>query len=225
MNPILLKPEARRPLAGRRPRPADGGRVELPRVPRAAGASCWPVVAESLDRLRATYDVVVIEGAGSPAEINLRDARPREHARRPARRRRRCCWSATSTAAACSPRCVGTLALLGRRRARAVRGLIVNRFRGDADAAGARPRRCSRRAPACRCWAWCRGSPSARCPPRTRSTSTSRRAGDRRPVRSTSRSSACRASPTSTTSSRCDAEPGVRVRCVERAARSRAPTW
>jgi len=30
-------------------------------------------VAESLDRLRAEYDLVVAEGAGSPAEINLRD--------------------------------------------------------------------------------------------------------------------------------------------------------
>ena len=31
-------------------------------------------MAECLARLRATHDVVVIEGAGSPAEINLRDA-------------------------------------------------------------------------------------------------------------------------------------------------------
>src|SRR5439155_12538758 len=33
----------------------------------------WPFVAESLDRLRSQYDVVVAEGAGSPAEVNLRD--------------------------------------------------------------------------------------------------------------------------------------------------------
>jgi len=32
----------------------------------------WPAVRDSLDRLRETYDCVVIEGAGSPAEINLR---------------------------------------------------------------------------------------------------------------------------------------------------------
>jgi adenosylcobyric acid synthase len=35
--------------------------------------SLLPLVKESLDRLRSQYEVVVIEGAGSPAEINLRE--------------------------------------------------------------------------------------------------------------------------------------------------------
>ena len=34
-------------------------------------ASVWPVIAAALDELIAENDVVVIEGAGSPAEINL----------------------------------------------------------------------------------------------------------------------------------------------------------
>lgn len=33
----------------------------------------WKVVREAYDRLAAEYDLIVIEGAGSPAEINLRD--------------------------------------------------------------------------------------------------------------------------------------------------------
>ena len=34
----------------------------------------WPHIATALDALRAEHDVVVIEGAGSPAEINLMDS-------------------------------------------------------------------------------------------------------------------------------------------------------
>src|SRR4051794_41184978 len=70
MNPILLKPEG------------DGhsqvvvrGRVWQrlsAREYQAAKPGLLNVVAESLARLRAAYDVVVIEGAGSPAEVNLR---------------------------------------------------------------------------------------------------------------------------------------------------------
>ena len=33
----------------------------------------WPVVTAALDRLRAANDLVVVEGAGSISEINLRD--------------------------------------------------------------------------------------------------------------------------------------------------------
>src|SRR5437762_9656427 len=32
----------------------------------------WPAIVESLERLRRTHDLVVIEGAGSPAEIKDR---------------------------------------------------------------------------------------------------------------------------------------------------------
>jgi adenosylcobyric acid synthase len=71
MNPILLKPEADhrsqvvvrgRPLASVSFREYARMKPDLVRV-----------VTESLDRLRRAYDVVLIEGAGSPAEINLRD--------------------------------------------------------------------------------------------------------------------------------------------------------
>ena len=73
MNPILLKPEA-------------DSRSQLVVMGKMSGAihssrfadrqyrreRLWPHVASSLDALRREYDIVVIEGAGSPAEINLR---------------------------------------------------------------------------------------------------------------------------------------------------------
>jgi adenosylcobyric acid synthase len=71
MNPVLVKPEA-----DTRSQVVVLGEAdhEISKLPwRARRASLWPVVRESLHGLMDDYDVVVIEGAGSPAEINLRD--------------------------------------------------------------------------------------------------------------------------------------------------------
>jgi adenosylcobyric acid synthase len=71
MNPILLKPEA-----DNRSQIIVGGKP-LTRVSAAdfpqLKSFLWATITKSLDRLRDGFDVVVIEGAGSPAEINLRD--------------------------------------------------------------------------------------------------------------------------------------------------------
>ena len=71
MNPVLVKPEA-----DTRSQVVVLGETdhEISRLPwRERRAHLWPVVRESLHGLLGDYDVVVIEGAGSPAEINLRD--------------------------------------------------------------------------------------------------------------------------------------------------------
>jgi len=71
MNPVLLKPSAERttqvvvrgkPWATASARSYGGMKKQL-----------LPVVLRSLEDLRSRYDVVVCEGAGSPAEINLRE--------------------------------------------------------------------------------------------------------------------------------------------------------
>ncbi|GIH27976.1 cobyric acid synthase [Acrocarpospora phusangensis] len=70
MNPVLLKPGSdRRSQVVVLGRPiADVDAMEY----GAYKARLRDVAVESLNRLRAEYDVVVCEGAGSPAEINLR---------------------------------------------------------------------------------------------------------------------------------------------------------
>ena len=72
MNPILIKPSgARRSQVVVLGRPyADVSA----RSYQELKDELRPVVGEALADLRARYDVVVCEGAGSPAEINLRDA-------------------------------------------------------------------------------------------------------------------------------------------------------
>ena len=69
MNPLLLKPEA-----DTHSQVVLLGQVDqaLTRMPwRERSAHVWPHIAQALDGLRADNDMVVIEGAGSPAEINL----------------------------------------------------------------------------------------------------------------------------------------------------------
>ena len=70
MNPVLLKPEsdhrAQLVVMGR-----PAGVLDAKEYP-SRKARLWEVVTSALDRLRAAFEVVVVEGAGSPAEINLR---------------------------------------------------------------------------------------------------------------------------------------------------------
>ena len=71
MNPILLKPEGQRRsqvVVLGRPTGSLSAAEYHQRKP-----ALWGVVEDCLHQLRATHDLVVIEGAGSPAEINLKD--------------------------------------------------------------------------------------------------------------------------------------------------------
>ncbi|RKY75015.1 MAG: cobyric acid synthase CobQ, partial [Candidatus Latescibacterota bacterium] len=71
MNPVLLKPMG-----------DSGCQVVLQGRPYMnlsakryydLKETLWKVVCESFERLRENYDVIVMEGAGSPAEVNLRE--------------------------------------------------------------------------------------------------------------------------------------------------------
>lgn len=71
MNPVLLKPEG-----DTRSQVVVGGRMrpDLTDMPwRERGPHLWPEIEAAYARLSDRHDLVLIEGAGSPAEINLED--------------------------------------------------------------------------------------------------------------------------------------------------------
>lgn len=88
------------------------------------------VIQDSLQELSENYEVVVIEGAGSPAEVNLNDReivnmRVAEMADVPA------ILIADISKGGAIASIVGTLYLLAEAQRRRVKGIIINQFHGD----------------------------------------------------------------------------------------------
>lgn len=128
MNPVLLKPER-----DTHSQVVVLGQVdpELSATPwRARSTRVWPVVASALDALMASHDVVVIEGAGSPAEINLVDCdivnmRVALHANAA------CLLVTDIDRGGAFAHLYGTWALLREPERQLIRGFVLNKFRGD----------------------------------------------------------------------------------------------
>ncbi len=128
MNPVLLKPQGDRT-----------SQVILDGLPAGVMHSVdfldrkrdlWPHVEAALDTLRGQYELIVAEGAGSPAEPNLQatdivNLRVARHTR------------ATTVIVGDIDRggvfahLVGTLELIPPEDRPLIRGFIINRFRGD----------------------------------------------------------------------------------------------
>ncbi|NOJ27388.1 MAG: cobyric acid synthase [Nitrososphaera sp.] len=90
-----------------------------------------PVALESLDRLRRENDVIVIEGAGSPAEVNIAkydiaNMVLAEKLKIPV------LIVADIERGGCFASIVGTMQLLKARHRPLVKGFLINKFRGDA---------------------------------------------------------------------------------------------
>ncbi len=128
MNPILIKPEGQRRsqiiVEGRPWRTMDA----LDYWQRKDGL--WAVVTRNLDALRAQYDLVIAEGAGSPVELNLK---PRDivNARVATYAQARTLLVGDIDTGGIFAQLLGTLMLLEPAERALVQGLVVNRFRGD----------------------------------------------------------------------------------------------
>jgi adenosylcobyric acid synthase len=128
INPVLIKPEA-----DARAQVVIMGK---PFATLEAGEyfdykqELWKHITVALDHLRAQYDLVVIEGAGSPAELNLKSGdivnmAVAGYAKSPV------LLVGDIDRGGIFAQLIGTLWLLDAEERALVRGLVVNKFRGD----------------------------------------------------------------------------------------------
>lgn len=93
--------------------------------------TAWEAVVESFERLSKNYELIIIEGAGSPAEINLMDKeivnmRIARYVRAPV------ILVGDIDRGGVFASLYGTVKLLGR-DARYIKAFVINKFRGDLD--------------------------------------------------------------------------------------------
>ena len=128
MNPILLKPEGN----SRSQVVLNGkaiGHIEASNWD-SMKTRLWTEAKAAYDRLAERYDVIVLEGAGSPAEINLKagditNLRMAAYADAP------CLLIGDIDRGGVFAALAGTMLLLEPEEREQVKGFLINRFRGD----------------------------------------------------------------------------------------------
>jgi len=128
MNPVLVKPEGERQsqvIVNGRPNAELSARAW-----RERGPALWPPIETALRALLADFELVVIEGAGSPAEINLRSTdltnmRVAHAADAPV------ILVADIDRGGAFAHLYGTWSLLDRPERASIRAFVLNKFRGD----------------------------------------------------------------------------------------------
>ncbi|MBB4845789.1 adenosylcobyric acid synthase [Paucibacter oligotrophus] len=130
MNPVLLKPE--RDTASQ---VVVLGEVDeaLSRAPwRERSELLWQRARPALHELMAEHDVLVIEGAGSPAEINLHSS-DYVNMRTALEAQAACLLVTDIDRGGAFAHLYGTHQLLPAHERALIRGYVLNRFRGDAS--------------------------------------------------------------------------------------------
>jgi adenosylcobyric acid synthase len=128
MNPVLLKPEAdnRCQLIVKGKPLRQVAAADYPSVKK----TLWAAITESLDLLLAQYDAVVIEGAGSPAEVNLKE-RDLVNMRVALYSNSPVLLVADIDRGGIFASLVGTLELLDPAERASIKAFVINKFRGD----------------------------------------------------------------------------------------------
>lgn len=129
MNPVLLKPEkdtaSQVVVMGQ-------VRADYTSMPwRARSEQLWPHAQQALQALMAEHEVVVIEGAGSPAEINLHSS-DYVNMRTAMAARAACLLVTDIDRGGAFAHLYGTWHLLPQAERSLIKGFVLNRFRGDA---------------------------------------------------------------------------------------------
>lgn len=128
MNPVLLKPSAdtvaQVVVLGQPVEAMDV--LQYHEYQKIA----WQAAREAFGRLREAYDLVIIEGAGSPAEINLR-GRDIVNMKVAALAEAPVVLVGDIERGGVFASIVGTMALLTTSERRHVKGFLINKFRGD----------------------------------------------------------------------------------------------
>jgi adenosylcobyric acid synthase len=129
MNPILIKPSGETSsqvvVRGK-----IWGRVTAADYHQRRVEELMPVVQESYETLAAQYDVLLLEGAGSPAEINLKQ-HDIANMRMAKMADAACLLVGDIDRGGVFASLLGTLELLEQDERERVRGFVINKFRGD----------------------------------------------------------------------------------------------
>ncbi|MGJ5814627.1 cobyric acid synthase [Paludibaculum fermentans] len=129
MNPVLIKPSsetgAQIVLQGR-----VWGQVTAADYFKHRTAALFPSVLESYRKLAAEHDLILLEGAGSPAEINLR-AYDIVNMRMAHAAEADCLLVGDIDRGGVFASLFGTVELLSAEDRARIRGFIINKFRGD----------------------------------------------------------------------------------------------